>query len=418
MSNAYAAYIAFKNGGLSDVVYAVAANSIKNKILDLKNEWVSENFNEQLYLEDVRKIRKLYETALSNGERVFAISHSQGGLFMKDAFMGITNPNKKKYFSGFQVASPLPYVMDSHFGYATHDKDLIIESLVSKIKALPSNIVAPETINNARTGHLVDDGIEFIVNHGMVTTYLYDSTIKSKVISKLITTAQLLESNCSSAVINYTKNNLQVNFDSTDLENPNEEGLTYSWNFGDGQVANVVSKKILHNYSVPGNYTVSLTVTDISGTTSTTQITLTVQDNVVNTTFCGHSNGTTLTFEIEGFDTFELAPTAVIGESLLRIECIVLPVQMNKKYNMRITSTKLARPLDGLIVPVLPFNGVFELTSAIENGGVFYFLIGNYAYTPQANESTEFYIMNSKFIFNDLNYEYVYKNNVSFPPLN
>lgn len=114
-----------------------------------------------------------------------------------------------------------------------------------------------------------------------MTTYLYDSTIRSQLISKLVEAAQLLESNCPKAVINYTKTNLAVNFDSTDPQNPTVAGLTYSWNFGDGQTGNTTSKTLSHNYSVAGTYNVSLAVTDSFGASDTASVIVDLHDSSI-----------------------------------------------------------------------------------------------------------------------------------------
>ena len=262
----------FLNGGLSNAIYAVALNSIVNEYLTIQSNWIRDHFNQPLYLQTVGEIKTHYETALNNGERVFAISHSQGGLFMSDAFNQASFTDKQKHFSGFQIASPLPYEMNSHFGYATHDKDRLINFVRGTVGALPANINAPLYLDNLYSGTARDNFIEFFINHGIETTYLYDSTIKSQVISKLIEAAQLLESNCPKAVINYTKNNLVVNFDSTDPEDPSATGLTYSWNFGDGQTANTTSKTLSHTYAQAGTYNISLTVTDANGASSSASV--------------------------------------------------------------------------------------------------------------------------------------------------
>jgi hypothetical protein len=204
VTNGYAAYMGYLNGGLSDAVYAVALNSITVKLVEIQSEWLINYRSGSLYLQTIREIKGHYEAALNNGERVFAISHSQGGLFMSDAFDQTSFTDKQKYFSGFQVASPLQNEMSAHFGYATHDKDRLINFIRGTVGALPANVSAPLIVNNSYEG-ISDYSIDFVINHGIVTTYLYDSTIRAQVISLLIATAQLLESNCPKAVINYTK---------------------------------------------------------------------------------------------------------------------------------------------------------------------------------------------------------------------
>ena len=171
VSNGYAAYMGFLNGGLSDAIYAVVFNSIVNEYLTIQSNWIRDHFNQSLYLKTVGEIKGHYETALNNGERVFAISHSQGGLFMSDAFDQASFTDKQKYFSGFQIASPLPNEMNSHFGYATHDKDRLINFVRGTVGALPANINAPLYLDNLYSGTARDNFIEFFINHGIETTY-------------------------------------------------------------------------------------------------------------------------------------------------------------------------------------------------------------------------------------------------------
>lgn len=70
------------------------------------------------------------------------------------------------------------------------------------------------------------------------------SALRDFTLQSIVDLASSLDSNCPKAVINYTKNNLVVNFDSTNPEDPDVAGLTYSWNFGDGQTANTTSKTL------------------------------------------------------------------------------------------------------------------------------------------------------------------------------
>ncbi len=67
-----------------------------------------------------------------------------------------------------------------------------------------------------------------------------------------------------------------VTFDATSSKDSDGEIVLYSWNFGDGNSGSSQTPQITHNYSSPGTYSVSLTVTDDQGATSSTSLTLTV----------------------------------------------------------------------------------------------------------------------------------------------
>ena len=58
----------------------------------------------------------------------------------------------------------------------------------------------------------------------------------------------------------------QLRFDGSNSSDP-EGGLNWTWNFGDGMVGE--GARPFHNYSAPGNYSVTLTVTDSEGLNAT-----------------------------------------------------------------------------------------------------------------------------------------------------
>lgn len=263
-SNTYAAYSYFIQGKLLTSISASIIDSINLKKLEIISNFSRDYVNLPLYNQTINDIQIKYNAAFARGERVFAISHSQGGLFMNDVYSSLPeSDNKKKYFSAFQIASVLGTEMNSHFGYATNDKDFVVNIVRDILGALPANLDTPLFISTSGLSDL-------FINHGILTTYLYDSSLKDQVIAKLIQTADLLESNCPKAVINYEKNDLQVNFDSTDPENPSLDGLTFFWDFGDGSSQETTTKNISHTYAAGGNFTVTLTVSDLFGNSDTT----------------------------------------------------------------------------------------------------------------------------------------------------
>jgi PKD repeat protein len=85
-----------------------------------------------------------------------------------------------------------------------------------------------------------------------------------------------INANLPKAVINFTKNNLIVNFDSTDPADPNILGLTYTWYWGDNLSTTTQSKKLSHTYSSSGTYLVTLVLTDSLGNNITTTSSITV----------------------------------------------------------------------------------------------------------------------------------------------
>lgn len=269
VSTGYAAYMNFLSGGLSQALYAAAVVSITDELLRLQSEWILNYKNDSHYLQTVNEIKGHYEAAFNNGERVFAISHSQGGLFMDDAYYETSYEHKQRFFSGFQIATPISNEMHKHFGYATHDKDRLINFIRTTIGTLPANLNTPLIIDNGYES-VSDYIMDFVINHGIVTTYLHDPVLRPQVIAKLIETAELLPTNCVKSIINFTKNNLHVDFDSTNPQNPDASELIYIWDFGDGSSFKTDNKKTPHNYAAPGTYTVTLKTVALWGVSAIT----------------------------------------------------------------------------------------------------------------------------------------------------
>ncbi|MCX6665842.1 MAG: PKD domain-containing protein [Euryarchaeota archaeon] len=61
--------------------------------------------------------------------------------------------------------------------------------------------------------------------------------------------------------------NQSIMFNGSRSYNPDGTSLTYTWNFGDGTKG--TGKLVNHSYSVPANYTVTITVSDAGGSTDT-----------------------------------------------------------------------------------------------------------------------------------------------------
>ncbi len=69
-----------------------------------------------------------------------------------------------------------------------------------------------------------------------------------------------------------------VTFNASNSYDQDGSIMSYQWNFGDGNVSTVTSPVITHIYTIFGNYTVTLTVTDNDGGIGTTTQILTIRD--------------------------------------------------------------------------------------------------------------------------------------------
>jgi len=74
-------------------------------------------------------------------------------------------------------------------------------------------------------------------------------------------------------------NPLTVNFDGSNSTDPDGNITSYNWDFGDGNTANTVSAA--NTYTVAGNYSAILTVTDNDGGTDSSTLSVTVTDDAL-----------------------------------------------------------------------------------------------------------------------------------------
>ncbi|WP_408096155.1 PKD domain-containing protein [Peredibacter sp. HCB2-198] len=263
LSNPYAAfkYFAGGEGNLLQKLSPDIYESILSEFRRVQLTFLNEYSHDYQYLETLNMLREeYYEKSLYEGYRVFAISHSQGGLFMEDVYRDMAYVKKDKYFAGFQIASPIMYSGISKKGYATHTKDKVIDFLFETIGTFEPNITAPLIVDNVYYSDI--DYLDFVFNHGIVTTYLYDSVIKGRVVEEFKKAADLLESNCPIAVIKNSVSGLKLSLDSTNPNDNDLKGLVYQWNFGDGEAVETTNKDLTHTYLNPGVYTVTLRITN------------------------------------------------------------------------------------------------------------------------------------------------------------
>jgi PKD repeat protein len=85
---------------------------------------------------------------------------------------------------------------------------------------------------------------------------------------------------------------LGVQFNGKESTDPAGEALTYSWDFGDGGSSTEAAP--LHSYSSIGTFTATLTVTNESGLAASTEVRITVSDNVPIAVIASPATGTSV----------------------------------------------------------------------------------------------------------------------------
>lgn len=261
------AFSRLKSGDLTQLSPAILL-SLEEKLIEDTKNYIENRANIAKYQENLFAVRDSYKRTLESGVRVFAISHSQGGLFMNEAYELLGHADKDKFFAGYQIATPVLDQPIALFDYSTHDKDFVINVVRASLGALPPNMTTPLFINN--TYNSTEDYFDFILNHGISTTYLYDSTLKPQIVLKLGEVAGMLRSNCAPVITSLDstadlQNSLKINFNAS--VEPSDPSHIYQWDFGD-TTSESSGSTTSHTYENPGIYNVKLIVTDSGGASS------------------------------------------------------------------------------------------------------------------------------------------------------
>lgn len=273
----YAAYMNFLSGNIGNLFSKVVLDDIFSNIQEIEAQLVQ-------HQNSVTNVLAFYEAAFADKRRILGISHSQGGLFLNDAYSEFIHEDKEKYFAGLEIATPALFLTPHLSDHATHDRDQVINFVRSSIGALAPNIDAGLIVGN--TFNELGDWTDFVLNHGIVTTYLADAELKAAVTAKIISTAEKLKSNCGvPPVANFTyfKNptdSMNYNFNASssyDLdeqdpqstnpipEPPDFDILSFNWVVDGVTVASVSLPNYSHDFQTEGPHTVKLVVIDREG---------------------------------------------------------------------------------------------------------------------------------------------------------
>ena len=85
---------------------------------------------------------------------------------------------------------------------------------------------------------------------------------------------------------------LKVRFDGSGSSDPTGDALTYAWDFGDGATSTEAAPT--HEYTAVGTFTATLTVTNTSGLTADTTVTISVADNAPVALIAAPATGSTV----------------------------------------------------------------------------------------------------------------------------
>jgi len=149
--------------------------------------------------------------------------------------------------------------------------DLISNSVnISDINVTPSKKIHLDPRGSAKINYIVN--VSPLQSHGIYRGYLiiYDKNNEiSIIVNVTLNYHQLIYPLASFTV---TPPNPAINqviiFNASSSYDPDGLIVSYRWNFGDGNVTTTTDKIVTHTYTSPGNYTVTLTVTDNDGLSS------------------------------------------------------------------------------------------------------------------------------------------------------
>ncbi len=179
----------------------------------------------------------------------------------------------------------------------------------------------------------------------------------------------------------YPKVGEEITFDASSSTSDGGYIVNYTWTFGDSNMTTITDPTTTHRYDNPGNYTVSLTVSDSNGLWDTTQKTVTVAPRTYTLTITATSGGTTnplpgvLTYP-EG-TLVEVTATAFTNFALNHWELDLVAVGSNESINLEMNAN---HTLHAVFIRI-----GYTLTITTTTGGTTNPSPGDHAYSVGSN---------------------------------
>jgi len=200
--------------------------------------------------------------ALAAGANDVVLSYN-GTTFKPVSTTGLSLPGKNIRFIGFNPAGSL--------GLLVGDTGMVLTygtRLASLVSGTNSNLYSLSWFSN--TAYIAGQGGTLLSYTGGTLTKLSSGTTSN--IASIAWVPQTL-----SASFTYSPSNpsIQVLVSFAGSSSGGVSPYSFSWNFGDGSSA--IGANVVHSYSSPGSYSVTLTVTDSVGSISHSTASVTVQ---------------------------------------------------------------------------------------------------------------------------------------------
>jgi PKD repeat protein len=208
-------------------------------------------------------------TFADNGTHLIQVSYSDGYLsVIKTWKIVVTNVNRAPIIGSFSPLSDVTMM-------ETASKDFIINATDPDGDTLAYNW----TLNGVPVGTNLKT-YQFVTNYTSNGTYVLIGKVQDISLSAQhrwnITVQNLNRAPTAAISADFTTRNITelFQFNGSGSSDPDSDLLTYSWQFGDGNVD--TGLQVTHSYALPGTYKVNLTVTDPFGANSMDSLDVTV----------------------------------------------------------------------------------------------------------------------------------------------
>ena len=146
---------------------------------------------------DVSALVDDYQTSLDDSKKVISVSHSQGGLFVNQAYRELFSkrePSDKELFIALEIATPTTEVAGNGL-WRTSPNDLVIRAVRASSGALGANmpLLGPSELLVPLENFVEKD----FLYHGLLETYLGVYSLNQNIANAMHEAALMLGSNCA-----------------------------------------------------------------------------------------------------------------------------------------------------------------------------------------------------------------------------